>query len=107
MNFSRSSILRNAHEIRRTLNCTFGEAQKLAWRSFRLKAQLRAGATSFSFQKESGEVRLAIGTLNGELFAYIPKGGGATESALVVRYFDLEKQSFRSVRIDRLISIAA
>lgn len=82
---------------------TFASALKGAWDRYRLVKSLTEGETKFSFIKATGEVRNAVGTLNDNLFTYVRKTERDYFLAKVVRYWDLEKDAFRSVRIDRLI----
>jgi hypothetical protein len=83
---------------------TFGESLKGAWDRYRLVRELKKGEARFSFVKATGEVRNAVGTLNESLFTYERKTDKDYFLAKVVKYWDLEKESFRAVRIDRLVN---
>lgn len=105
---NRSEVLSLAWAIRRQNQfLTWGQCQAQAWKVCKLRAELRAGAVRFTFQKTDGEVRQAYGTLNAELFAYTSKGSERVESPCQIRYFDLEKNAFRSFRAERILSVAA
>lgn len=64
----------------------------------------------FFFRKKDGSVRRAVGTLNKDVLAkqllnftkngYIPR-----EANNVQRYYDLEKQAWRSFNIDSFIDV--
>lgn len=83
---------------------SFGEALRAAWAKVKLTARLRAGIAHFSFVKVStGEVRKAIGTLASAHYQYESKGGTASDKADLVRYWDMEKNGFRSFKIQNLI----
>lgn len=82
------------------------DAMEKAKAVFETKERLRKGATTFAYENAKGETRNAIGTLN---FAQIPftkqpKGTGKVNSPLIVKYFDLERNAFRSFRADRFIA---
>jgi hypothetical protein len=63
-----------------------------------LREKLTEGMTQFAFRKRDGSLRLAIGTTNLELvpIQWHPKGTGKTTDA-TVRYFDIQRQRWRSV----------
>jgi hypothetical protein len=85
---------------------TFSEALKASWKRYKLTSKLKTGVVSFTFIKEDGSIRVALGTLENGRFEYTPKGNGEKkQNANVVTYFDLEKTAFRAVRFDRLQSI--
>jgi len=77
------------------------EALKMAWRKYRLIAKLKAGRTEFAFKKKSGEIRKAIGTLNTSLFTYEFKGG-RPKPFNIVKYWDFERNMFRSFLLENL-----
>lgn len=71
-----------------------------------LKAKLHHGKVHFSFIKDNGEERAAYGTLK---FSDIPedkhpKGTGKT-NPLVIAFFDLEKEAWRSCKATSIIAI--
>lgn len=104
---NRSEVLTLAWSIRKTSNLPWGQCQAAAWKAARLRSALRSGPVSFSFQKDDGTTRQATGTLSRDLFTYESKGGPVKENPLLLKYFDLEKQAFRSCRIDRILQVAA
>lgn len=62
-----------------------------------LRASLRRGAFRFYFRKISGDLRVAIGTLNMEKIPKLshPKGGKISDKQTA--YYDLVKGEWRSV----------
>lgn len=105
---TRSEVLTLAHQIRKQNQfLTWGQCQAQAWKVIRLRSALRAGATRFTFQKTDGEVREAYGTLNSTLFQYEHKGTERNESPTAIKYFDLDKNAWRSFRAERILSVAA
>lgn len=106
--FNRSEILILAHQIRRQNQfLTWGQCQAQAWQIVRLRTALRLGATRFVFQKQDGKVREAYGTLNPTLFQYEHKGSDRAESPTAIKYFDLDKNAWRSFRAERILKVAA
>lgn len=71
-----------------------------------LKKRLHYGKTHFWFRKDNGEEREAYGTLNLDDIPEDkhPKGTGKT-SPLVVAFYDLEKEAWRSCGVTSIISI--
>jgi len=63
-----------------------------------LRDALNKGTIQFAFRKKDGNLRIALGTTNMELVPVDdhPKGTG-TSSPKQVPYFDLKKNSWRSV----------
>lgn len=101
----RSQIMDNAHTLYRSgIFKTWSSALRGSWSRFKLVTQLMKGETEFAFIKATGEVREAVGTLNEDLFTYEYKTEEARFLAHVVNFWDLQKNSWRSVRIDRLIN---
>lgn len=64
----------------------------------KLREKLLEGMTQFAFRKRDGSLRLAMGTTNLGLILiqWHPKGTGKTTDA-TVRYFDIQRQRWRSV----------
>lgn len=102
---TRSEVLTMAWAIRKqNTGLTWGQCQASAWRALRLRSALHTGAVKFHYTKDDGSTREAVGTLSPALFQYESKGSGSKENPLLVKYFDLEKQAFRSCRADRLLA---
>ncbi len=109
---NRRQILTLAHSIKKSENITFSEAQKRAWRIYRatsLHNSLKDSICIFEYQKENGEIRHAVGTLNHTFFNYTPKGNGTIPQTIhytaAVKYWDLDANGFRCFRVDRLVKI--
>jgi hypothetical protein len=72
-----------------------------------LKAKLQAGTAHFWFQKVNGEIREAWGTTNHPLMANKIIGTGYSgEQVNTVKYWDVEKGAFRSLRYETLLAVA-
>lgn len=101
-------VMTLAHSIKKqNVMLTFSQCLAQAWKVVKLRRALRAGVVVFTYQKNDGEVRTATGTLNGDLFQYDRKGTDRAELPNVIKYFDLEKNAFRSFRAERIMSVAA
>jgi hypothetical protein len=79
---------------------TFAEALTHAWRTIKLQWALCLGVVTFSYKKIDGSTRVATGTLDS-----VPatKGTRREPNYGLLTYFDLEKENWRSCRIDSLI----
>ena len=72
-----------------------------------LKAKLQTGTAHFWFMKKDGSIREAWGTTNHALMKNKIIGNGYTgEQVNTVKYWDVEKGAFRSLRYESLISVA-
>jgi len=69
------------------------------------KSALHKGKVKFSYTKKDGTVREALGTLDNKIYGEEnePKGTGYTVPEYNIRYFDLEKEGWRSFNADNLL----
>ena len=66
-----------------------------------LKDLLKAGKVRFEYTKVNGDIREAVGTLNGELIPdKFAENSNPVHKITNLRYFDLDKQSWRSISKD-------
>jgi len=96
----RAQITTLAHALRKT-GLTWAAAMKRAWAAIKLKFQLATKLTSFHYRKEDGTERVAMG-----YNAIAPATSGKpapAKSPLVITYYDLDRNDWRSFRADRLI----
>lgn len=72
-----------------------------------LKEKLRNGVAHFLYKKQStDEIREAWGTCNGQLMNATQNGRGLTGDAVhTVKYWDVEKGGYRSLRYENLIQV--
>ncbi len=83
------------------------DAETAAEKVLRLFHALQQGLVRFTFRKQNGEIRQAVGTLRPDLFVQPPKSIEQTEYLTVLRYYDIEKDAIRSLRAERILKIAA
>lgn len=83
---------------------SFSECLKRAWLLLKLKLQMKKRTVQFFYQKVSGEIRQAFGTL---MSNRIPVTKGSKKAADNVQvYFDTEKEEWRCFKKCNLIKIA-
>ena len=102
----KSEVFKTAWQLfRENIFTSFGECLRAAWQRAKLVVSLRAGLAYFRFRKANGEIREAIGTLNSSIFSYQAKSNGERRqpSPVVVRYWDVERRAFRSLRISNFL----
>ncbi len=81
------------------------EALKTAWLNFKLKTKMRGGIVKFYYQKVSGEIREAYGTLRADLLPET-KGTDRKPNPTVQVYFDTEREEYRCFKVANLVKIA-
>ena len=83
---------------------SWADCMRYAWMLVRFRQMLQNGFVTFSFIKKDGTHRIATGTLYPHLIPVdkMPKSSGdeRTPNFSVINYFDLDKQDWRSFRID-------
>ena len=105
---SKSSLFKLAWNLfKAEIFTSFSDALRCAWLQSKNVANLRSGEGSFVFRKVTGGERVAVGTLSGSLINYEQKGTNKPAPINIQRYYDLEKQAYRSYRIENLLSISA
>ena len=102
--FAANYLRKNDPVILRGNRLNQSGALKFAWWFEDFRKKLRTGVYRFSYFKTDGSIREATGTLNVMLMPddQMPKGVG-TPAIGTVPYFDLEKQEWRSFRLDNFI----
>lgn len=97
---NRSDVLCLTWKLVRDAKLAFADALKKAWATLRIKAEMLVKPVSFSYRKDDGTIRNAVG--NYVVTSETP-GKGKPANPLIVRYFDTLADGWRSFRIDRLI----
>lgn len=72
-----------------------------------LKQEMQSGVVEFKYRKKDGEIRVAQGTTNLDLIKEygedkLPKGTGIQPES-TTRYFDIDKEAWRSFQNDSYI----
>lgn len=95
-----SKVFKLAHKAKSNFK-SWSEALKFAWSKVKFQIKLATSkAVSFSFIKKDGSTRPATGTLQVE---YQRKATSKPSVWYIVKYFDLDKNSFRSFDFRNLI----
>lgn len=97
--------MRIAWQLVRKNGFTMSEALKTAWLNFKLKMKMRRGIVKFYYQKISGEIREAYGTLRADLMPQT-KGADRKSNPTVQVYYDSEREEYRCFKIANLVKIA-
>lgn len=94
----RAQALKLAAQLVKQTALSFGAAQKQAWATVKLCAQMQQQPVRFCYQKGDGTQRQAVGYYgaSGQTNPVVPQTG------LAVRYYDTGAQNWRSFRADRL-----
>lgn len=97
----RHKVFCMAYELMKATGKAFSVCLSRAWALYRLTRQMHNGIVAFAYEKADGSLRKAKGTLK-DVQSLI-KGTG-TENYKTVRYFDVDKQSFRSFKVENFIT---
>lgn len=97
----RSYILKQAHRLIKKYGVSFSEAQKQAWKAFRIRQTMKTGKAKFTFLKKCGTIREAIGTLqvNYQFKTTTP----SSVVPIVLKFYDVVKGAWRSASIINLV----
>ena len=110
-----SRVMHMAHSLQKTNpTMTWSDLLKLAWQFQYLRDMLRAGIVKFAYVKGKTQgvpvIRPARGTLHPELIPEDKKPKGSPDYKPnwgTIAYFDLDRQDWRSFRLDALYNIDA
>ena len=80
-------------------------AVKMSHKAVKLKETMRTKTVSFRFYKKDGSIREAEGTLNPKDIDYDFKDSDKKERHDLIKYWDLEKKSFRCFNVGNLITV--
>lgn len=99
-------VMNDAWRMFKVTGESFAECLKKAWLLLKLKLAMKKRTVQFFYQKVSGEVRQAFGTLDESVIANSVKGTGRKPNETLFTYFDTEKGEYRSFKKANLINIA-
>lgn len=105
MRYNLSNIMSEAHSIKSITGCTISEALKKAWLNEKLSRAMRERVCHFFYQKVSGEIREAYGTMMPSCIEGLVNGRGSRKPNTKT-YFDTEKGEFRCYKSFNIISFA-
>ena len=103
--YNKTEIMQQAWQFVKRNGFSMSEALRIAWRNYKVKAQMKSRIVKFYFQKVDGSIREAYGTLKESL---IPATAGSDRKRndTVQTYFDTEKEAWRCFKKANLLSIA-
>lgn len=110
-----SRVMHMAHKLQESYPAkSWSDCLKLAWQLIYLRNMLRSGIVKFSYLKGKTQsvpvIRHARGTLHELLIPEDKKPKGSpmyTPNYSTIAYFDLDRQDWRSFRLDALYNIDA
>lgn len=83
---------------------TMSEAMKCAWANIKLKTAMKQRIVKFYYQKVSGEIREAFGTLQDNIVP-ATTGAGRKANDTLFTYYDTEREAWRSFKRANLRSV--
>lgn len=98
-------IMRLAWQMVKRNGYSMAEALRASWLNFKLRAKMRAGIVKFYYQKVSGEIREAFGTLCPDLLPET-RGTERKPNPTIQVYFDTERGEYRCFKIANLTKLA-
>lgn len=100
-------IMSNAWRMFKVTGESFAECLKRAWQVYKLAKAMKTKTVQFFYQKVSGEIRQAFGTMKDEVIADKIKGSDThKKNEDLFTYWDTEKKAFRSFKKFNLVKIA-
>lgn len=97
----RSKVFKRAYQIMRNTGKAFAVCLSKAWAVFRLVKRMAMEVVEFSFEKKDGTLRRAKGTYKN--LPISTKSKGINFKSLV--YFDIDKNAYRSFKIENLVTV--
>lgn len=100
----RSRVMKIAWQIRKRVHKAWRLCLKKAWEVIKLERALRKGVVNFRYTKTDGSLRMAVGTLRNIPSGTTYNGRRVTKQGYrVFKYFDVERNAFRSFRVENVI----
>lgn len=93
-------LFKIAHSVKHQFD-NFSQALTYAWKIIKLKMKMKENIVDFQYRKVDGSIRQAQGTLIDRLLPTTKGNRSSSQSVLV--YYDVEKQGYRSCKIENLI----
>lgn len=100
----RMRVMKYAWQLWKATNQQWRLCMIKAWQLYRLAKAMRNGSVTFYYTKADGTIRKAVGTLKNLPAGFTLGGKKITKpSYKTMAYFDTEKNSFRSFKVENLI----
>ena len=99
-----SQVMSLAWQFVKRNGFTMSEAMKAAWLNMKLKFAMKQKIVKFYYQKVSGEIREAYGTLKDNIVP-TTQGSGRKPNETLFTYFDTERGEWRSFKRANLMRI--
>lgn len=100
-----SELMKKSWQLVKTYGISLSEAMHKVWTLFKLRMAMKKGVVKFYYEKLSGEIRTAWGTLKEDLIP-ATSGENRKKNDSVQVYYDNEKGAYRCFKIVNLIKIA-
>lgn len=101
-----SELMKQSWQLVKVYGFSMAEAMKQSWLLLKLKKAMSKGIVKFFYQKLSGEIRTAWGTLSSEKIPVTAGTGNRKKNDSVMTYFDQEANDWRCFKKANLIKIA-
>ena len=99
-------VMQTAWRFFKVTGESFSECLKRAWQVYKLSKAMKTKIVQFFYQKVSGEIRQAFGTMKDEIIHDKVKGAGCRKNEDLFNYWDTEAGGWRSFKKFNLIKIA-
>lgn len=100
-----SQVFKLAHYLNKAYKLnSISEALKIAWKGILLKKKMLEGGVHFTYITKNGFANEVFGTLR-NINDKIQGSNKFQNDRINIRYYDLEKQDFRTFEIRKLISV--
>ncbi len=100
----RVRVMKYAWQLWKATKQTWRTCMIKAWQLYHLAKAMREGDVTFYYTKSDGSIRKAVGTLKNVPAGATLGGKRVTKpSYKTMAYFDIEKNAFRSFKVENLI----
>ena len=100
-----SELMKKSWQLVKTYGISLSEAMHKVWLLFKLRKAMKKGVVKFYYEKLSGEIRTAWGTLKEDLVPATSSENRKKNDSVQV-YYDSERSAYRCFKIVNLIGLA-
>jgi len=100
-----SELMKKSWQLVKTYGISLSEAMHKIWTLFKLRKAMKKGVVKFYYEKLSGEIRTAWGTLKEDLCPVTSRENRKKNDSVQV-YYDSERSAYRCFKIVNLIGLA-